>query len=142
MNVVVDASVLVKWYVTEEDSAQAEHLIDRRFELHAPELFLPEFGNILWKKCRNDDLDEETAKSAIKSVRSRDIVFHSNDGLLSAAFLGARETGQSVYDWMYLALSISLDCKFITADRKFFLGIRNTRFKNRFVWVAQISDLF
>ena len=141
MNVVVDASVLVKWYVTEEDSAQAEHLIDRRFELHAPELFLPEFGNILWKKCRNDDLDDEAAISGINAVRSRGIVFHSNDGLLGAAFLGARETGQSVYDWTYLALSISLDCKFVTADRKFFIGMRNTRFKDRFVWVGNIPDL-
>ncbi|MEQ1604550.1 MAG: type II toxin-antitoxin system VapC family toxin [Pyrinomonadaceae bacterium] len=141
MILVVDASVLVKWFVTEEDSEHAEQLIDRRFELHAPDLLLPEFGNILWKKCRNDDIVEDIAVAAIDAVHRREIVIHSSQELLKAAFWGASETGQSVYDWTYLALAISLDCKFVTADRKFFLGMRTTRFKNRFVWVGNIPSL-
>lgn len=140
MIVVVDASVLVKWYVDEEDSIQAQHLIDRRFELHAPELMVAEFGNILWKKCRSNDIDEHVAHSAIESLRSRDVVSHSNDALIKAALIGALESGQSVYDWIYLALAISLDCRFVTADRKFFLAMRNTPFNDRFVWIANISS--
>lgn len=140
MIVVIDASVLIKWYVKEDHAVEAEHLIDRRYELHAPELLLPEFGNILWKKCRNDELDENVAISALASIRSRGIVLHSNAALLEPAFIGARETGQSVYDWTYLSLAISLDCKFVTADRKFYIGLRKTRFKRHAVLVENIPN--
>ena len=74
MIVVVDASIAIKWYVDEVHTSDAEQLIDGRFELHAPELILSEFGNILWKKCRNDDLDEIVAMSAIASIGSQKCV--------------------------------------------------------------------
>jgi len=141
MNIVVDAGVLVKLFVNETNTAQAELLVDDRFQLHGPELLLAEFGNILWKKCRFEDLDESTAEAAISSLPSYEIKIHSNENILEPAFVGALQTGQSTYDWIYLALAISLNCKFVTADRKFFWGMRNTRFKDRFVWVSNISDL-
>lgn len=81
MILVTDASVLVKWYVDEEDSQHAEQLIERRFELHAPDLLLPEFGNILWKKCRNGDITDAVAISALDSVRSRGIAIHPTENL-------------------------------------------------------------
>jgi predicted nucleic acid-binding protein len=141
MIVVVDASVLVKWYVDEDHTAEAELLADPRFEIHAPELLLPEFGNILWKKCRSEDLDENVARSAIASLQSLHIILHSNASLLEPAFVGAQETGQSVYDWIYLSFAISLDCKFVTADRKFYIGLRKTRFNEHVLWVENIPTL-
>ena len=141
MIVVVDASVLVKWFVREDHTTEAELLIDPRFELHAPQLLLPEFGNILWKKCRNEDLDEDVALLAITSIRSERIILHSNEPLLNPAFAGALETGQSVYDWIYLSLAMSLDCKLITADRKFFISMRKTKFKSHTTWVENIPIL-
>ena len=41
MNYVVDASVAVKWYVPEDNSDDAERLLDPANELHAPELIAP-----------------------------------------------------------------------------------------------------
>lgn len=141
MIVVVDASVAIKWYVDEVHTDEAEQLIGGRFELNAPELLVSEFGNILWKKCRNDELDESVALSAISSLQALHTILHSNASLLEPAFVGAHETGQSVYDWTYLALAMSLDCKLVTADRKFFIALRNTRFKQHLVWVENIPTL-
>jgi predicted nucleic acid-binding protein len=141
MIVVVDASVVVKWYVDEDHTAEAEQLIDERFELHAPELLMPEFGNTLWKKLRNDDINEHVAESALKSLRAQSIELHSHSELLEPAFWGAMETGRSVYDWTYLSLAIALDCVFVTADRKFFLSLRNTRFRRHAAWVEHIPSL-
>ncbi len=141
MIVVVDASVLVKWFVNEDHTTEAEYLTDARFELHAPELLYPEFGNILWKKIRNNDVDDNVARSAIQSLGSIHITLHSNARLLESAFVGAQQTGHSVYDWTYLSLAMALDCKFVTADRKFFIGLRNTEFKRYTVWVGNIPTL-
>ncbi len=141
MIVVVDASVAVKWYVDEDHTAEAEQLIDGHFDLQAPELMLAEFGNILWKKFRNNEVDEKTVDKAITMLGQQKMTLHSHSGILKPAVFGAVETGTSVYDWLYLSLSIALDCPFVTADRRFFIALRNTRFRQRTVWVENISTL-
>lgn len=40
--IITDASVAVKWYVSEIYTAEAEKLLDASYEIHAPELILPE----------------------------------------------------------------------------------------------------
>jgi predicted nucleic acid-binding protein len=47
---VVDASVAAKWLVTEPLSDRALALLGGANELIAPDLLLPEVGNILWKQ--------------------------------------------------------------------------------------------
>ena len=42
MIIVADASVAVKWYVSEIYTAEAEKLLDASYEIHASELILPE----------------------------------------------------------------------------------------------------
>ena len=141
MIVVVDASVAIKWYVDEVHTAEAEQLLDGRFELHAPELLLAEFGNILWKKCRQDELDLTEAEEALELFGKQRVILHPHTTLIKTALLGAIEAGQSVYDWTYLSLALSLTCPLVTADRRFYLGLRNTRFKQQLVWVENIPTL-
>lgn len=50
MKYVVDASVVVKWYVPEIYCDESIRLLEGGNELHVPELLLPEFSNIIWKK--------------------------------------------------------------------------------------------
>jgi len=138
MIIVVDACVSVQWYVDEDYTACAEQLLNGQFKLHAPELILPEFANILWKKCRLDDLEVDKAQLALTMFRKQNIVFHPHGDLLKTALLGALETGQAVCDWIYLSLALSLDCPLVTADRRFFIALRNTRFSKRLIWVENI----
>ena len=61
MNLVIDASVLIKFYVPEILSDKAEELLIRvehgDVVLLAPDLIYPEVGNILWKKQRTKELE-------------------------------------------------------------------------------------
>lgn len=141
MNLVVDASVAIKWYVKEVNTEDAEFLLRDEFVLHAPELLLTEFANILWKKCRNDDVDADSAESMLESFLARPITLHSHRSLVRAAYLGAKGYGHAVYDWTYLSLAVKLDYPFVTADRKFFLAVRRTQFKNNIVWIENIPSL-
>ena len=54
----VDASTTVKWYVPENHSDEAELLLNPQHEIFAPELIIPELGNIIWKKVRRGELTE------------------------------------------------------------------------------------
>jgi predicted nucleic acid-binding protein len=49
VNVVVDASVTIKWFVPEPLSDEADRLLGGGDALFAPDLLLLEFGNTLWK---------------------------------------------------------------------------------------------
>ena len=42
----------IKWYLPEAHEAEAKRVLNPAFTLHVPDLFYPEFGNIVWKKAR------------------------------------------------------------------------------------------
>ena len=54
--VVVDASVAAKWFLPEIHSPAAERLLDPSIVLCAPDLIVPELGNIVWKKLRRNEI--------------------------------------------------------------------------------------
>lgn len=141
MILVVDASVAIQWYLPEEHASEAEILLSDDFQLHAPELLLPEIANVLWKKCQAADISDIEAETALNFFRNRNIVLHEHKDLLRTALSGAIETRQPVYDWIYLALALSLSCTFVTADRRFFLAMRKTRFKGQVTWIENAGGL-
>ena len=59
---VVDANVVIKWYVPEVGSTQAADLLQSGADLLAPDLLVAEFGNVLWKKVRRGELDVAEAE--------------------------------------------------------------------------------
>lgn len=136
--IVADASVAIKWYVTEIYTAEAEKLLDGSYEIHAPELILPEFGSIIWKKLRRGDLTAKEAPQIIDVFSKQTITFHSHQPLLKSAFAGAQLSGQTVYDWSYLALAISLSCEFVTADERFYKALEKTALKKHLVWIGDV----
>lgn len=141
MRIVIDASVLIKWYVPEIHSLDAELLVGREFEIHAPELAIPEFGNILWKKCKLGELSAQESLKIADEMSKEDITFHPHASLLRTSLEQANATGQTVYDWTYMALALILGASFVTADRKFFLAVRGTSHKSSIVWIESISSL-
>lgn len=141
MNLVVDASVAIKWYVKEEYENEASLLLNPQFALHGPELLVPEFGNIVWKKYRAGELTRDEANTATRLFSQRAITFHAQIALLRAAVFGASASGQTVYDWTYLALAVVLKCPFVTADNRFFNAIHLTTMRNHIMWVGDVSTV-
>jgi predicted nucleic acid-binding protein len=91
---VVDASVVVKWFVPEVHSASATRWLNPSHDYLAPDLIFPEIGNVLWKRVRDAGACLRPHALAIRA----DI---------------------SVYDATYLALAVRLDTQVITADERF-----------------------
>ena len=67
---VVDASVAVKWFVPEIQSAAAERLLDPEIVLSAPDLILSELGNTLWKKVRRLEITSHEAEEIVTAFDS------------------------------------------------------------------------
>lgn len=143
MRIVIDASVLVKWYVAEPDLAEeAQFLTDERFDLHAPELIIPEIGNILWKKYRHGQLTKTQVLTIVgRSCMEEELTLHSHETLFESSVQLAMETGQTVYDWMYLALALALDVPFVTADQRFSNALKPTQYGGHITWLGDVRDL-
>lgn len=136
MNYVVDASCAIKWYVPEIYEQEATRLLKGKHRLHVPELILPEFSNIIWKKVRRGELTEAEGERIITTFARKRLIVHSHQRIIKSAYTGAVTTGQTVYDWTYLALAISLSCEFVTADEKFYKALEMTPFKTNLRWVG------
>lgn len=139
MKVVVDASVAIKWFDIEPNSKEAEKLLDGSYVLHAPELITPEFANIVWKKYRRQDLTASEARRIVSTFNSLEILKSSHNALVKAAYVGAELSGQTVYDWTYLTLAVSLSCKFVTADARFYKALENTTLKRNLLWIGDLA---
>ena len=121
---VPDASIAVKWYVPEIHADAAARLLDPAHELHAPDLILPEFGNILWKKVRRGEVTADRGRKIIRAFLAVPLLRHPAAPLLEPAFETAIGTRQTVYDCAYLALSMALACQMVTADERFYKALR------------------
>jgi predicted nucleic acid-binding protein len=136
MNYVVDASVCVKWYVPEIHEEAATRLLKSGARLHAPELIHPEFANIIWKKTRKGEITPVQGEKIIASFSRLRWEMHPHGRIIKSAYAGAAETGQTVYDWTYLALAVSLSCEFVTADEKFYHALERTLLKKNLRWIG------
>lgn len=138
MKFVVDASVAIKWFIPEVHSAAAERLLsDSRADFLAPDLILPEFGNILWKKERRNEITQSEALEILAGLETVGLDVHPSRSLVVSAFEIASRLDRSVYDCLYLALAIAQNCPLITADRKFHSAIAGTMFDDHIRWVEE-----
>lgn len=115
---VVDASVAVKWVVTESDSSLAAGLLDGR-QLFAPDLLWAECGSVLWSKVRRGVLLAREAELACELLRSATVHTTPSQSLVGRALSLALRLEHSVYGCLYLALAMQLECPLITADHRF-----------------------
>jgi predicted nucleic acid-binding protein len=121
-SVVVDSSVAIKWFVVEPLSVDAHRLLNDyqsgAINFIAPDLICAEIGNIVWKKQRLQGLAAVDAQQIIDTFLKFTFTFVSSADLLDAAYHLAVAHQRTVYDALYLALSVRESCRFVTADEK------------------------
>ena len=113
---VVDASVVIKWFVPEIHREAAGRLLETADHYLAPDLLFSEIGNAIWKKVRRKELTSRQGRELAADISTVAVETVSARSLFEDAFGVAIATGLTVYDAMYLALAVRLDTKLITAD--------------------------
>lgn len=118
----IDSSVAIKWFVQERNTSKAFNILDNYqngdLDFLAPDFIYAEFGNIIWKKQRLQGLPADQAQAAIAEFQQFRLSCTSTALLLNYAYQIATTHQRTVYDALYLALSIRENCQFVTADDK------------------------
>lgn len=121
-DVVIDASVALKWFLDEPGSDEARRL--SLLKLHAPALLLAECGNVLWLKTKAGDYSEKDAHSILRALSGSPVSIAPDHSLARPALELAVKLGHPIYDCMYLALSRELCVPCVTADMRFIKCVR------------------
>ena len=128
MNLVIDASVAIKWFAPESLSREAERLLDGGDALFAPDFLLVECDNIIWKKVRLGELARSDGDVDLGALRSGPIDFVGTRSLVERALQLAHDIDHPLYDCLDLAAAEAVDVTVVTADRRFFsTGARHPR---------------
>jgi predicted nucleic acid-binding protein len=135
---VIDASVVIKWFVDEVHAEAARRLQEDQYELFAPDLLWPECGNILWKKVRRGELIPDEARLIWGGLEQQPISTFPSYVVLELALEMAFDTNRTVYDSCYLALAILIGCQLVTADQKLFNALQGGSYATHVCWVANL----
>lgn len=133
---VVDAGVVARLFFEEEGSDAAARAVQSASELAAPDLIWAEFGNVAWNLHTRGLLTAEQALTAVKEALRLPIDSVPIADLLERAVELSLTVGRTVYDCLYVALAIDLDCPFITCDRRLANALADTPLAQRVRWIG------
>ncbi|MHA1593438.1 MAG: type II toxin-antitoxin system VapC family toxin [Candidatus Baldrarchaeia archaeon] len=123
MKAVVDASVVVKWFIPEDYSDIAFEILERykngTLELYAPDLFRLEVASALRKYTLRKIIDQKIALESLDTLKEIDIRTINVDWkILEEALRYATENPVTVYDAIYIICTRKINASLITADEK------------------------
>jgi predicted nucleic acid-binding protein len=106
----------MKWFVPEPLTDRAERLLDGSCELLAPDLLVPECGNVVWKKVSRGELRIQEGRDVLAALAASPVRLVASGDLVEAALEIATAFRRSVYDALYVALAVARGCVLATAD--------------------------
>jgi predicted nucleic acid-binding protein len=139
--IIVDASVVMKWFVEEELHAKAKRLRQAFAQLAAPDFMLLEVANIAWKKVRRGELSAAAAMAIGADFRSSPLLLLSTTALIDDALATAIEIDHPVYDCPYLAAALQQRGICLTADRRLCTRIASTRFADHILPLTEVDTV-
>ena len=135
---VVDASVVIKWFLSEVHAEAARRLQADDYDLLAPDLLWPECGNILWKKVRREEITTAEARLIWGGLEQQSIAIFPSSLIIEPALEVAFETNRTVYDSCYLALAMLTGGQLVTADQRLFNALKDGTYAAHLCWVADV----
>lgn len=137
-SVVVDSSVVIKWFVAEPHSAESRQLLNDyitgTLDFVEPDLLYAEIGNVVWRKHVLQGMSASDAQQILDTFSKLTLRVIASSTLLAEAYQLAVTHQRTVYDSLYLALAVREGCPFVTADEKLVNAI-GSQFSN-IVWIA------
>jgi predicted nucleic acid-binding protein len=118
---VVDASVAAKYFEEPGSEAADRLLADQTAggrDLLAPDLIVPEFTNVLWRKLSRGECSAGDADDILEAFETDRPALVPSSALAPRALGLARALGHSVYDCLYVAAAIELGAGLATADAR------------------------
>ena len=140
MTFVIDASVAFKWFVSDEEDAEAAAaLLRTESTLIAPDILVAEVSNTLWRSVRIGRIPLKQAVQGTVAVSTLFEVLVGSAALAPRALAIARALDHPVYDCLYLTLAEARQARLVTADMRFLTKLNRTAWEQSALPLAQYS---
>ncbi len=123
--IVIDASLVVKWYFVEDGSNAAIELLGTTDgEMTAPDLLAIEVCAALVRKGNMDKSLADDIRTMLADFQHKLIdgtirTERATDAIIAASAELALNLGHPLKDCIYLAMAMERDCELVTCDAKF-----------------------
>jgi predicted nucleic acid-binding protein len=128
---IVDASVVVKWFVEEPLRSEARHILEYRKDIISPDFVQIEVANVVWKKLRRGEIGPYHAREIVALLSEAVPEFVSTSRILKSANEFAIELDHPIYDCLYLACLAEPHDLLVTGDKRLFNKTRSSRFEDQ-----------
>ncbi|MCB0737854.1 MAG: type II toxin-antitoxin system VapC family toxin [Bacteroidetes bacterium] len=118
MDFVLDTNCAIEIVFNQKKADSLNRYFESRGRVYVPDLFFPEFGNVLWKMFSFGNVPIGEISDATKHVDSLYDEIISTKSIWVEAMYTAIETNLSVYDASYLFIAQINDCALMTLDKK------------------------
>lgn len=136
---VVDASVAAKWLFEEDGTEAALRLRGPEYDLVGPDLLFLEVGNVVWRKVRAGEIEAADGRAMVAAILEAPLQVEPSAALLPAAWEIAVGHDRTVYDGVYLALSVALDAPLVTADHRLRRALRGSELAKQILAPEDLS---
>jgi predicted nucleic acid-binding protein len=138
--IVIDASVVLKWYLKDEEWGQEavwflEQHVAGNMVLFAPTILTYEVLNALLVAERTGRIAEQTTETAFEGFVELEIEFSDPFVDYSDILSLARSFHRTVYDASYISLANKKNIDFVTGDKRLYNAV-----KDKLKWVKWIGD--
>ena len=117
---ILDASVVAKWFVQEEDSAKADRLLDAigqgQWRAAIPSLLRAELAHVLWKK-KGQGYDRDMTVYVFEELDKLSLDEVSVEQLFPLALDASYAYDITIYDAFYVALAEAIGGTLVTFDK-------------------------
>lgn len=136
---VVDASVVLKWYFNEVHSELAVKLLTYPGAIVVPESLESQVGSALWRRVKQNDLRKDDAQRVLSNLRRLPLQRVSTQVLAPAALEIASVTTRTFTEALYFALAIREETRLVTADRWWYTLLQTGPMKPHLRWIGDAA---
>ena len=135
--IVVDATVIVKWYLQEIYTDECLVVLERAPRIATVDLVFAQLASSLWKRARQGEVSAEQARRILANLARLPIEYAPISTLAPAAMELAAVTSRTFNDSLYLVLAMREKTKLITADHRWHNLLSTGKLKS---YVELVSD--
>jgi len=134
---VVDASVVAGAFFQDEHADACRSLLGSKHRLHAPDLIYPETANVIWKRRRRGEIDDQEAAALLTDILRLPLRITASGSLVDAALQLALQTERTVYDCLYLALAVQEKAVMVTGDQRLANAMASSPLRKHISWIGE-----
>jgi len=136
---ILDASVIAAAFFKEQFQEHASTLLASDCSPMAPGIIISEVGNVIWKRFRRGEIDEEEADQLLVDFLRVPLQITPSEDLIESALPIAMRTDRTVYDSLYVALAVKTESVMITADKRLINALAGSSLEKYVQWLGNVQ---